>query len=241
LGRRNEDESTIVRAIYGSRRILFAGGALLTFSNGEYLLRGTLYGGAAACSNSNDFSANSSNYDYYSRFDQFYGYVHAYIGPIAAVPAIEFFNTGLGHYFISPDPAEITSVDTGGAGPNWIRTGRSFNVLTAISSAYPNPSVTCRFYGTPGLGPNSHFYTADPAECGAVKNDPGWLYEGLSHAAVRPSSGACPAGTNPVYRAYNQRAQFKDSNHRFSTDFALLKSMEPAGWIVEGVAECAPN
>ncbi len=218
-----------------------SGGALLTFSNGEYLLRGTLYGGAASCSNSNNFSANSSNYDYYSRFDQFYDFVKPYVGPIAVAQAVEFYNTTLNHYFVTSESGEINYVEGGGAGPGWGRTGLTFNVLTALSSAYPTSNVTCRFYGTPGKGPNSHFYTASTGECNQVKADPGWFYEGLNFASVNPTAGSCPSGTTPVYRVYNNRFAQNDSNHRYSTNLATLQGMAGAGWVLEGVVLCAPN
>ena len=55
-------------------------------------------------------------------------------GPYAnAELVVEFFNptirngagvAGIGHYFITAVPAEIASIDTGGSGPGWSRTGR---------------------------------------------------------------------------------------------------------------------
>jgi len=54
-------------------------------------------------------------------------------------------------------------------------------------------------------------------------------------------SGACPAGTMPVYRVFNHR---RDANHRYVTSLATRASMLAAGWIAEGygpdaVAMCA--
>jgi hypothetical protein len=221
-----------------------SGGALLTLANGQYYLRGTLYGGAASCSNTGDFAPNTDNYDFYSRFDQFYDHVKSYIGPIAVRQAVEFYNSALGHYFVASEPGEISSVDNGGAGPGWSRTGLSFSVLTAISSAYPASNVSCRFYGTPGIGPNSHFYATETGECNIVKAQAGWTYEGLAFASINPTAQACPAGTSPVYRAYNNGFATNNSNHRYSTSLATLQAM--AGWTVEGIGGpapvlCAPN
>ena len=50
--------------------------------------------------------------------------------------------------------------------------------------------AVCRFFGTPNVGPNSHFYTADAAECAKVKTYPAWTFEGIAfyipHADQRP-------------------------------------------------------
>ena len=43
--------------------------------------------------------------------------------------AVEFFNTDLGHYFLTADAAEALSVDAGAAGDGWVRTGRTFGAL----------------------------------------------------------------------------------------------------------------
>jgi hypothetical protein len=215
-----------------------SGSALLTLASNQYLLRGTLYGGPAACSNSGDLSPTSNNYDYYSRFDEFYPFVKAYVGPITITPSVEFYNSTLNHYFMTSESGEMAFVDNGGAGPGWGRTGFTFNVFTAINSAYPTSNPACRFYGP---GPNSHFYTTDTGECNLVKAGPGWLYEGLNFVAVNPSAGNCAAGTSPVYRAYNNRYAQNDSNHRFSTSRATLEGMTIFGWVVEGVVFCAPN
>lgn len=53
------------------------------------------------------------------------------------------------------------------------------------------------------------------------------------------ATGACPAGTDPVRRLWNNRA---DSNHRYTVRFGY--EVEARGWIREGygkdgVAMCA--
>jgi len=55
------------------------------------------------------------------------------------------------------------------------------------------------------------------------------------------TTGACPVGTIPVYRLWNQRA---DSNHRYTTSAATKTQMIAAGYAAEGygadgVAMCA--
>jgi hypothetical protein len=146
---------------------------------------------------------------------------------------VEFYNTNLKHYFVTANTAEQASIDAGGSGPGWTRTGLSFKSNGV--------SRVCRFYGTPGVGPNSHFYTVDAGECAQVKLDPGWHFESNDFSSTAPASPAnCPSGTVPVYRAYNNRFAFNDSNHRLTTDVNAYNSTVAQGWIGEGIVMCAP-
>ena len=57
------------------------------------------------------------------------------------------------------------------------------------------------------------------------------------------TSGACPAGTMPVFRTWNRRA---DSNHRYTIDRAVQAGMANHGHAPEGygdppVAMCSPR
>jgi uncharacterized protein (DUF1800 family) len=151
--------------------------------------------------------------------------------------AIEYFNTTLGHYFVTAGPGEIQSVESGGAGPGWIRTGGQFGVFLGANDA-PNLVPVCRFYGTPGVGPNSHFYTATPSECEQVKKDRGWTYEGV--AFYVPQSPGCGPGTTPVYRSYNNGFARNDANHRFTVDATVFARSAAFGYVAEGIAMCAP-
>src|SRR5215510_784411 len=86
------------------------------------------------------------------------------IGPARAQlgTAIEFYNRALNHYFITSFPDEIAVLDAGTVIQGWTRTGGEFSVFTAPADGL---SPVCRFFGTPGLGISSHFYTADAGEC----------------------------------------------------------------------------
>jgi hypothetical protein len=88
------------------------------------------------------------------------------------------------------------------------------------------------------VGPNSHFYTIEPAECDAVKNDIGWVYEGIAFYARRLEAGACPAPWRTLYRAYNNGFPVKDANHRFAVDVATLQTLVSQGWRIEGAVMC---
>ena len=176
---------------------------------------------------------------------------------LAAEPeteAVEFYNSTLGHYFITATASEAKLVDDGAAGPGWVRTGRSFAAWLDPANAPSNAAGVCRFYST---GANSHFYTADAAECEHLKELEaaereharptgapilGWRYEGIGFRIESPASGSCPAGTTAVARVYNDGfARGKDSNHRLLTDYDLYVQMIGQGWIGEGVAMCGPQ
>ncbi|MBK9606006.1 MAG: S8 family peptidase [Betaproteobacteria bacterium] len=147
----------------------------------------------------------------------------------------EFKNVALNHYFRTAEGAEARAVGTGAAGDGWFDTLDYF-----YAGAIPTHDTVpvCRFYGTPGRGPNSHFYTANAAECAIVKGDPGWTYEGIAFYAAPIIGGGCASGLRAVYRSYNGRAQFNDTNHRFTTSLKTQQQMVAQGWISEGAVFC---
>lgn len=147
----------------------------------------------------------------------------------------EYHNTILNHYFLSSTPEENASIDSGGAGPGWLKTGESFQAIPP-NVCYGSQRVF-RFYGP---GPNSHFYTADPNECGALRTQKsGWNPEGIAFGAALPQSGLCPSTQyTPVYRLYNNRWMFNDSNHRYTIRTDIYQQMIAKGWVGEGVALC---
>ncbi len=55
-----------------------SGSAIYTFADNEYFLRGGLFGGDAACSNSGNLNT-TGNRDFYSRFDQVYPNIRKYL------------------------------------------------------------------------------------------------------------------------------------------------------------------
>jgi len=164
---------------------------------------------------------------------------------------VEYFNPDLDNYFVTADAAEQKFVDTGAVG-NWQRTGLSFKTS--------GPAKVCRFYGNTNVspatgliyGPNSHFYTAAGSECDGLKsmfnpNAPSWRLESLDfQIAVPDSTGACPAGTVPVYRAYDNSPCVGQSsackpqpNHRLTIRADAIAEVVTRGWTAEGVAMCA--
>ena len=160
----------------------------------------------------------------------------------ASPSVIEFYNTNLDNYFITADASEAAAIDGGSAGPGWIRTGNSFK-------SGGNAAV-CRFYGSQSPGPNSHFYTVDPGECASLKQlqastpatEKRWNFESLDFVSTSPINGACPSGTGPVYRAYNNGfTRGIDSNHRITSSSSAIQEVVSRGWSNEGVVMCAPN
>lgn len=154
--------------------------------------------------------------------------------------AVEFYNVNLKHYFMTADPAEASSIDKGSAGAGWVRTGA---VIRAFAGAGDDTGLVavCRFYGTPGKGPNSHFYTADAAECAQVKQDPGWTYEGIVFFIKPAQNGSCGSSTSGVYRSYNNGFATNNSNHRYTTDYTIFANMPAQGYSPEGLVMCAPQ
>ena len=161
---------------------------------------------------------------------------------VQTADVVEFYNTVLDHYFITADPNEAAAIDNGGAGPGWRRTG---NVFKSGGSA-----AVCRFYGSQTPGPNSHFYTVDPNECASLKQlqattpstEKRWNFESLDFASTPATNRSCPAGTVPVYRAYNNGfSRGIDSNHRITANVVAIQEVLARGWVDEGVVMCSPG
>ncbi|MBK8323177.1 MAG: DUF1800 domain-containing protein [Betaproteobacteria bacterium] len=153
--------------------------------------------------------------------------------------AVEYYHPGLRHYFVTASEGEMAFVESGGAGAGWVATGGRFGVYRSASDA-PGLAPVCRFYGTPGIGPNSHFYTANADECAFVKTLPGWSYEGIAFHVPVPGAGSCADGSTPVWRTYNKGAARNDSNHRFTVDPTVQARMVAGGHADEGMVMCAP-
>ena len=154
------------------------------------------------------------------------------------MPVVEYYNAGFGHYFMTAAPDEIAGLDAGAYGGAFARTSAGFNAWDAPASG---TQPVCRFFTTAFPPRSSHFYTADPAECAGVKNNPDWQYETIAFHVRVPAAGACAAGTLPVYRMYNN-GQTGAPNHRFTTSLAVYQDFTTQqGWSGEGVRFCAPD
>jgi len=172
--------------------------------------------------------------------------LHAYDGGVClATPPpdlfasmIEYRHAVLDHYFYTANPSEITGLDDGTGARGWTRTGRSFRVLREPGCPYVrHEQAAYRFFGKPGVGPSSHVFTVDREECRIVADSGAWLYESVPFWATPPdSTGGCGRpGEIPLYRVWKS---FGDSNHRFTTERAVVEEMTGKGWVDEGIAMC---
>jgi murein DD-endopeptidase MepM/ murein hydrolase activator NlpD len=148
---------------------------------------------------------------------------------------VEYYAASLDHYFMTGFATEEAALDAGTPIAGWTRTGKSF---PAYSTPGNGMSTVCRFFGTPGLGVNSHFYTGFDFECAAVKQMPGWTFEANAFY-VDANVSQCPPSTRPVFRLYND-GMGGEPNHRYVTSWPIVDSMQAAGWLLEGVVFCAP-
>jgi hypothetical protein len=214
-----------------------AGSGLFTFNSNQhyYELRGGLYGGDSACD-----AQHQSAPDTYSRFDVAYPLVTQYLRPIGGNPnkttlVVEYYHPGLDDYFITANQPEIQALDNG-AHPGWVRTGLTFLAYSDPAAAPPDAKPVCRFYLLPKVG-DSHFYSADPAECMAtatkfagswVEEDPALFYIQVPNQ----TTGACPTYTRPIFRFLNNANQL---HHRYTAEVGVRNSIINAGgWIQEG-------
>jgi len=166
------------------------------------------------------------------------------LGTYAVV--FEFYAPSLDHYFRTAAAEEAASLRNN---PNlgWQYTGNDFKAY--LHADYPAGALqVCRFYGSLTIGPNSHFYTADPGECAFLRQlqaqtpngVPRWNFEEYSFSIDVPANGRCPASAPiAVWRAYNKRAAQNDSNHRYTTDIGVYQEMIRKGWSGEGIVMCA--
>jgi serine protease len=154
----------------------------------------------------------------------------ALVNTMPTLPVIEYYWAARDHYFMTANPVEIAALDAAPPG-GWARTGQSFG-------AYAQPtgiaSRVCRFYIPPAYG-DSHYFSASPEECSAVQvKFPMFTYESPNAFYIDLpdlNTGTCPAGTVPVYRLWNNRA---DTNHRYTTSLAIRSQMLAKGYLSEG-------
>jgi len=169
----------------------------------------------------------------------------------STTPVVEYYAPSTKHYFMTAGPTDKSLLDPGTAG--WMRTGQQWKAWLRKEDAPPGAMPVCRFYAG---GPNSHFYTASPADCQGLKDleqqqraqaaaagQPfmGWGYEQIAFYALVPVNGQCPGDTVPVYRAYNNRFAYNDSNHRFMVDSQMRRAELGQGWSDEGAVFCSPS
>ncbi len=231
-------------ACYGARarpKTGSSGSGLFTFlaSGGYYELRGGLFGGDASCNFLNGV-------DYYSRIDNMLPLTRQYLTPDALnttgqAVAVEFYNEGLDHFFITTDANEINLLDTGVL-RGWVRTGIRFLAYN-VPTAGTNP--VCRFYLTT-RGRRLAFLFGRPermrANARAVRRELDLREpERVLHRAAEPRYRRCPPGTLPVWRFFNTAT----TNHRYTPEVTIRDELRsdprwlPEGYGPDSVIMCA--
>ena len=162
--------------------------------------------------------------------------------PAGATVAIkEYFHAAFGHYFITANTDEIAKIDAG-VFVGWAATGRTFK---AYQNGGTGTAAVCRFFTTAFAPKSSHFYAPRGAGCEPVFDNKDWQFEADAfYVAEASDAGACPTGTQPIYRLYNN-GQTGAPNHRYTNDPAVRSQMVAQGFIPEGkgpegVGFCAP-
>lgn len=212
-----------------------SGSSLFTYDPQTATLysRGALTGGSAAC------NAGTTR-SYYSRLQLFMPYVSDALlvaATEATTTAVEYYHAGFGHYFVTAQLDEISGLDGGAFGGVWQRTGQTWKVWTSGTGK----ADVCRFFTTAFAPKSSHFYTANAAECAAVKNNPAWTYEKLAFKVSLPTNGICAAGSKPLYRLYNS-GMTGAPNHRYTTSTTIRDQMLAGGFVQElDNTVCVPN
>jgi carboxypeptidase C (cathepsin A) len=169
---------------------------------------------------------------------------------IAAPPnatVVEYYSSGTDHYFMTASPNEQALLDTG-TFTGWARTGVTFLAWNDAAHASASAHPVCRYYGRPEAGLDSHFYSAFVDDCDAVqaKFAYAWQLESPNVFYIEVPdrvSGVCKPGTDPIYRAYDNRT---DANHRYMVSLSTRAMMQARGWIPEGygpvgVVMCTPS
>jgi hypothetical protein len=162
-------------------------------------------------------------------------------GPVARVT--QYLNGDTGFYFMTADEREQVALESGafsGWRPDKIAPSAP-HVFGFFRGAAPDRSPVCRFISAAFAPKSSHFYTADRAECDAVRRNPLWTYEGdVGYVVPADATGACPAGVVPLYRMYNKGADGAPT-HIYTTWQSWYQGLSSGGgWAGEGVLGCVP-
>lgn len=176
-----------------------------------------------------------------NRVQVFNGGVYDAGAPVApTTTVVEYHHTGFDHYFVTSFANEIAALDAGQFA-GWVRTGQVFTVWSANVGNLPG---VCRFFTTSFAPTSSHFYTPFGNECTDTRANPDWEFEAIAYYVQVPDlAGNCTAGTQPLYRLYNE-GKSGAPNHRYTTSLVVRNQMLMQGWSPEGfglgVVSCLP-
>jgi hypothetical protein len=146
-----------------------------------------------------------------------------------------------GKFFITASPQELTvlSALTGDGASDkkgliWGVAEQTINVWPATGNAPTAAKPVCRLYHPQAV---THFYSANEADCALVRKTAPWIDEGIAFKALTPSNGACPVGTDAVYRLFSATL----GNHVYTRSTATITAFGQTGWANEGVVFCSPK
>jgi hypothetical protein len=169
------------------------------------------------------------------------------IGTSVGVTLVEYYIASLDYYFLTGRAGDKAALD---ALPTvFTRTGQQIKMYAA-----PNVDtlpLERHYFDKVARGGSrgSHFFTALPSDQvlmtslnptnAAQPAKP--LLEGIEGYAIpKTTTGTCPVGSTPIYRAFKGAPRYlDDGNHRFSTSTAQHQDMvNRLGWVDEGVVFC---
>lgn len=157
------------------------------------------------------------------------------------IDAIEYYHRGLDRYLVT-NRTEAERIDSGVAGPGWLRTGKTFKVW---SHPRGGAVAVSRFFTA---GTQAHFLTLDAGERDFLRSlnpsnvlrEDAWMLEGITFYLHAPTNGTCPEATVEIHRMFKHSTDSGPS-HRYMVDETDVASMLAAGWQFEGLAMCAPR
>lgn len=160
-------------------------------------------------------------------------------GADGSILVAEYTRTVSNQYVLVSDPAERASLERGESGGDWFRTGVTFTAWQSTGTAPSGTVAVCRLFGKPNVGPNEHVFSANGAECAALRNDPHWIDEDTPFRAFPVSIPVCPTGTNAVMRFWMPASSVLDVRHRYAVDATTIAAVRASGWQQEGPVFCA--
>lgn len=161
----------------------------------------------------------------------------------ATSPATSLNNRRSGKFFLTASSADVSSLlalsglsnpPVDGGGMHWGIAEQTMNVWPATGEAPTAAKPVCRLYHPQAV---THFYSANAADCALVRGTSPWIDEGIAFKALTPSNGACPTGTDPVYRLFSATL----GNHTYTRSTATVTAFGQTGWANEGVVFCSPK
>ena len=161
----------------------------------------------------------------------------------ATSPATSLNNRRSGKFFLTASSVEVNSLvvlsgatnpPVDGGGMHWGIAEQTMNVWSATGDAPTAGKPVCRLYHAQAV---THFFSANEADCALVRKTAPWIDEGIAFKALTPSNGACPTGTDAVYRLFSASI----GNHAYTRSTATVTAFGQTGWVNEGVVFCSPK